>query len=113
MDVVDINSLITGMDSLKTKVDALGENFSVTLISNQITSIKNDLNNYNVAISNTESSVDSGITISAEIKEKVENLKSDLKTLRNEFLSDPIETDKQYVFGNTNYFEYLLPAITP
>ena len=111
LDVVDINSLITGMDSLKTKVDALGENFSVTLISNQITSIKNDLNNYNVAISNTESSVDSGITISAEIKEKVENLKSDLKTLRNEFLSDPIETDKQYVFGNTNYFEYLLPAI--
>lgn len=110
LEDVNLDSLIDEMDSLKAKIDECG-NCSVTSINTQIASIKADLVDYSDAVSDAESSSSDSRAVSSDIKAKIDNLKLDLKTLKNEFLSEPLKIDKEYVFGDTNYFEYLLPAI--
>ena len=111
---INIGSLMSELDSLDGKVDTLGdscEECSVSTISTQIASIKSDLNIYKNTISDAEASVEDSRVIGANIKTKIDDLKLDLRTLKNEFLSRPLDVDKQYVFGDTSYFRYLLPAI--
>ncbi len=46
-----------------------------------------------------------------EAKEKVEKIDLQFKTLKKEFISEPLGLNYQYAFGEISYFQYLAPAI--
>lgn len=117
LDSVDFDSVMNDFDELKEKIDKIKDGCSncsassINSINIQIDSIRGALSDFEGDISKVETSLEKSKEMSSSIQGKIDNLKFDLKTLKNEFLSNPIETREYYVFGNTNYFAYLLPAI--
>jgi ABC-type multidrug transport system permease subunit len=46
-----------------------------------------------------------------DIQERMDSLHLELRTLKKEFLSNPTDIQKEFVFGQVSYFEYLTPAV--
>lgn len=46
-----------------------------------------------------------------EVQERIDVIYLELKTLKKEFLSHPLDIEREYLFGEISYFEYLTPAI--
>jgi ABC-type multidrug transport system permease subunit/predicted nucleic acid-binding Zn-ribbon protein len=45
------------------------------------------------------------------IQSRMDAIRLELRTLKKEFLSSPLEIEKEYLFGEISYFKYLTPAI--
>jgi ABC transporter DrrB family efflux protein len=117
----DINDIKIG-DSIQS-LDELNENLnyleleypnltdSITPIINKIGEMRSSLIDYQNKSSEINLTAHELDQTYMEIQSRMDTIHLELKTLKKEFLSFPMDINKQYLYGEISYFQYLTPAI--
>lgn len=110
-----INDMESSITDLDKSLNALPKDSDVVKqfseIKNEFDSLKDKVNNHQKSVDSIEYDID-GIKVDYDsIKEKVQNIDVKLENLKKDFLSQPIEFEKQFEYGEISYFQYLTPGI--
>ncbi len=80
------------------------ENFNIDKFYSKLDSNQEEVNKIN----NTAHEIEATYL---DIKEKVDGVDIRFKTLKKEFISNPLTLEQKFIFGEITYFQYLTPAI--
>lgn len=102
----DIEDSVSDIDGLnpKNRVQISSEYYNIDEFNQKIDLNEESVSDIDATAKNIERTY-------RDIQSRMDTIHLELRTLKKEFLSFPMDIEKEFIFGEVSYFQYLTPAI--
>ncbi|MFT4303977.1 MAG: ABC transporter permease [Candidatus Woesearchaeota archaeon] len=111
--VREINILRTNLDDLLKKVNEIDPSTRINISDDyfNIPEFTDKLDSNELEVKSIDETAKEIEQIYKDIQQRIDSIHLELKTLQREFLAQPMDINKMYLYGEITYFQYLTPAI--